>query len=368
MKTFQAVFNDSVEGVFGISLVEDPAMEGQFIALKKHEIQLKEIDKEQRILMGLVLEPNKPVYRNQNGEEFNIVFNEDTIKDLSYHFFKNNNQKNSSIEPEEEIQGVTFTESWIVEDPKIDKSAIHGFSYPKGSWVAVMKVDNDEVWNDYVKTGKVLGFSIDAMLSLKEVNLKSDIMSEVKKDQKSFMAELKALLGLNKPETKEVKFGSVKSAEGDITFEYDGETPVAGAAVWVMAEDGSKVPVPAGEYPLEGEMVLTVSEEGIIAAVGKGVEDGLENDAPGTAPDSILNQVQEQIKSLTIKYDKHIEENDLKISETEQKLADLLKENVELKKEVLELKEQPAAQKTILVTEQVALNKNGRLLSKLRNN
>ena len=63
----------------------------------------------------------------------------------------------------------------IVENPEVDKSTNFGFSYPKGSWLAVMKVDSDEVWNDYIKTGKVQGFSIDAMLSLEEVNLKSNI-------------------------------------------------------------------------------------------------------------------------------------------------------------------------------------------------
>ena len=76
MKTYQATYNPKLNGgVYSISLVESPAMEGLFIALsKQEEIQLKEV--EQRILMGLVLEPNKPIYRNQNGEEFNIVFNE----------------------------------------------------------------------------------------------------------------------------------------------------------------------------------------------------------------------------------------------------------------------------------------------------
>ena len=76
MKTYEAIFNEKeTKGVFGISLVENPAMEGNFVALNKQEkIQLQEIDKEKRILLGLVLEPNKPIYRNQNGEEFNIVF------------------------------------------------------------------------------------------------------------------------------------------------------------------------------------------------------------------------------------------------------------------------------------------------------
>jgi len=167
MKTYLAKFNPKVNGgVYAISLVENPAMEGLFIALsKQEEIKFAEVDKEQRILMGLVLEPNKPVYRNQGGEEFNIVFNEETIKELSHNFFKLGYQQNSTIEHEKEnkIDGVTFVESWIVEDSEIDKSANFGFSYPKGSWIATMKVDSDEVWNNYVKTGKVQGFSVDAL-------------------------------------------------------------------------------------------------------------------------------------------------------------------------------------------------------------
>ncbi len=100
MKTYEAKYDPlKNKGVYGISLVENPAMEGLFIALSKDEpIQLKTVNEEQRILMGLVLEPNKPIYRNQNGEEFNIVFNEQTLKDLSYGFFKNNNHSNSTIE------------------------------------------------------------------------------------------------------------------------------------------------------------------------------------------------------------------------------------------------------------------------------
>jgi hypothetical protein len=65
MKTYEAVFNQAKnKGVYGISLVEDPAMEGNFIALSKEaKIEFKTVDEEQRILMGLVLEPNKPIYR-----------------------------------------------------------------------------------------------------------------------------------------------------------------------------------------------------------------------------------------------------------------------------------------------------------------
>jgi hypothetical protein len=74
--TYEIKFEEGkVDGVFGISLVEDPAIQSNFIALSKQQkIQLSTIDNEKRILLGAVLVPDLPIYRNQNGMEFNIVF------------------------------------------------------------------------------------------------------------------------------------------------------------------------------------------------------------------------------------------------------------------------------------------------------
>lgn len=329
MKTYQAKYNPLTnKGVYGISLVENPAMEGLFIALSKDEVlQLKEIDKEQRILMGLVLEPNKPIYRNQNGEEFNIIFNEETIKDLSYGFFKNNSHSNSTIEHDvkQNIQGVTFTESWIVENPTNDKSNNFGFSYPKGSWVAVMKVDSDEVWNDYVKTGKVQGFSIDAMLSLEEVNLKSNI------EMSNTNTLLERILLALTPKQAEVKLGSMKLMDGSVTIEFEGEEMKVGDAIWVTADDGTKVPVPVGEHPMEDGTILVVEQEGIVKEIkpasepqgepapaqDMGGEDGkVSNDA------KIASEIESAIKSILIKYTAQ----ESKIAELENQITELSKQ------------------------------------------
>jgi len=373
MKTYEAIFNEEkVDGVFGISLVHDPAMEGVFVALnKQEEIKFAEIDTEQRILMGLVLEPNKPIYRNQNGEEFNIVFNEDTIKDLSHNFFKSSSHKNSSLEHDdsEKITGVTFVESWIVEDSKKDKSANFGFSYPKGSWIATMKVDNDEIWNDYVKTGKVKGFSIDAMLSLKEVNLKSEIsMSEIKTGFDTLTDRLMVALNLKEVEVAEVvevkvSLGMMKSAEGNINFEYEGEVLEAGVGIVAIAEDGSKIPVPVGEYELEDGSILAVAEEGIVASVGQPevaeAPAELEQEPASSAPvaQDVIGEVESAIKSIMIKY---AEDNKVVVDELKAQIT-------ELKNQVVEFSEQPAAQKIKSQPQvKVELNSKGRILNKLR--
>lgn len=367
IKTYEAVFNNANnKGVYGISLVEDPAMQGNFIALsKKAEIKLQTVNEEQRIIMGLVLEPNKPVYRNQDGEEFNIVFSEQVIKDLSHNFFKQGFQTNSSIEHSDNIEGVTFVESWIVENSEIDKSANFGFSYPKGSWIATMKIDSDEVWNDYVKTGKVLGFSVDAFVTLKEVNLKSNI--EMAEEKKDMFADLKIWFTENILNKKEIKLGSFKTSDG-VEVMFDGELLEVGGAVWVQSEDGSRVALPVGEVQLEDGRVVVIAEEGVVAEIKEATQPDApaEMSEPVSAPQATAKEVTDAIKSVLIKYS---EDLDVKFNDINTKLSEVLKENETLKGQIVELSEQPASKPIKSKPEQsIKLTKKGRILEAIRNN
>ena len=152
---------DAQSGIDAVSVVESPAIEENFIALSKHEVELKEVNAEKRILMGAALIPNKKIYRvNNKKEEYYIYFSEDTVRQAMELFFKNGNQSNATYEHKDAVKGMTVVESWLIEDEVHDKSKKYGFSLPKGTWMISMKVDNDEVWND-VKDGKVKGFSIE---------------------------------------------------------------------------------------------------------------------------------------------------------------------------------------------------------------
>lgn len=181
---------DEQSGIDAVSVVESPAIEENFVALSKHEVELKEVDKEKRILMGAALIPNKKIYRvNAKKEEYYIYFSENTVRQAMELFFKNGNQSNATYEHKNAIQGMTVVESWLIDDPKSDKSQLYGFSLPKGTWMISMKVDNDEVWND-VKLGKIKGFSIEGYFADKlEMSL------EQKKNQ-DLIAELSKLLKL----------------------------------------------------------------------------------------------------------------------------------------------------------------------------
>ena len=119
MDTYNVVFDaDKDLGVYAVSVVETPAMESQFITLKKQQIQLAEVDEKKHILAGVVLIPEKDVYRNQDGREFNIRFSADTIEQVANNFIKNGYQGNSSLEHQDQLQGVSIVQSWVVKDPR----------------------------------------------------------------------------------------------------------------------------------------------------------------------------------------------------------------------------------------------------------
>tara|TARA_R100000697_G_scaffold229_1_gene584 strand:+ start:2629 stop:4191 length:1563 start_codon:yes stop_codon:yes gene_type:complete len=153
---------DELAGIEAISVVENPAIEEDFIALKNHqEIKLAEVDKEKRILLGPLLIPNKPIYRKNQEDEYYIYFSRETVRKASEGFLMKGNQSKSTIEHQHSIKGLTLVESWLVEDEVHDKSRKYNMNVPVGTWMGAIKVNNDEVWNEYVKTGKVKGFSVE---------------------------------------------------------------------------------------------------------------------------------------------------------------------------------------------------------------
>jgi hypothetical protein len=162
MKVLELIIDekDFKSGISAMSVVESPAIEENFIALAKHEVELKEVDAEKRILMGAALIPNKKIYRRNKEEEFYIYFSDKTVRQAMELFFINGNQSSATFEHKNAIKGMTVVESWLIEDEKMDKSNLYGFNLPKGTWMISMKVDNDEVWQQ-VKDEKIKGFSIE---------------------------------------------------------------------------------------------------------------------------------------------------------------------------------------------------------------
>ena len=167
MKIIELILDeeDFEAGIEAISIVESPAIESDFVALKNQEIKLAEVDKEKRILMGALLIPDKPIYRTGEDGEYYIFFSKETINKASQLFLQNGNQSNSTLEHAKPLDGLTLVESWIVEDKVKDKTALYGLDVPVGSWVGSVKVNNEKVWQEYILTKKCRGFSIEGFFA-----------------------------------------------------------------------------------------------------------------------------------------------------------------------------------------------------------
>ena len=175
---------DEQSGIDAVSVVKSPAIEENFVALNKHEVALKEVNEEKRLLMGAALIPNKQIYRHNGKEEYYIFFSEKTVRKASELFLMRGNQNNATYEHKQELNGMSVVESWIIENEKTDKSRLYGFDLPVGTWMISMKANNEDVWKD-VKEGKVKGFSIEGYFADKyEMSLedkrKQDIIEQLK--------------------------------------------------------------------------------------------------------------------------------------------------------------------------------------------
>ena len=185
MKIIELILDEESElGIEAISVVENPAIEEDFIALKSQEIKLAEVDGEKKILMGALLVPNKPIYRRNGDDEYYIYFSKDTVEKASQMYLMQGNQNNSTLEHQYELNGLSLVESWIVEDKVHDKSVKYGMDLPIGTWMGSVKVNNDKVWNEFVKTGKVKGFSIEGYFADKMERPKENIEEELDEDEK----------------------------------------------------------------------------------------------------------------------------------------------------------------------------------------
>ena len=228
---------DEVSGIEAISVVENPAIEENFIALKNQEFKLAEVDKEKRILMGAALIPNKPIYRQNGEQEYYIYFSQATVRKASELFFINGNQSNSTLEHQLELKGLTAVESWIVESEQ-DKSRMYDLNVPMGTWMVSMKVNNDDVWKK-VKAGEVKGFSIEGYFAdklerpnepVKESKMSKEEIAEAK------IEELKQLFTNQK-----VKLGVIQDFKKSFDKANDGGLKIGETLIDALSKAEQKI-------------------------------------------------------------------------------------------------------------------------------
>ena len=184
MRLVELIIDEDAElfGIDAISLVENGAIQSNFLKFKKQAVTLAEVDADKRMLIGAALIPDKPIYRQDGDSEFHVYFSKNTVRKAMELFFKFGNQNNTTLEHEHKLNGLSVVESWIVMDKDKDKSSYYGLDVPVGTWMVAVKVENEAIWNDYIKSDLVKGFSIEGYF-IDKMNTKTEeeILSALEK-------------------------------------------------------------------------------------------------------------------------------------------------------------------------------------------
>ena len=195
MKLFELTIDDNQDEVFAISLVENPAIESDFIYFGKEAQMFASVDNSKRTLIGPILIPDKKILRVEaDGSPYEVFFTKDTVQKLAQQYLKDKYTDSTTLEHDGKIKGVSLVESWIKEGKINDKSNLYGLNLPVGSWVGMFKVDNspagNAIWDNYVKTGKVKGFSIEGLFSHKLVEAAAIVDEELIKILKAEIGDI----------------------------------------------------------------------------------------------------------------------------------------------------------------------------------
>lgn len=164
--------NPEDSAVLAMSVVDEPAVESEFVYLSKQKIDkfVALENKERHMIYGCALRPDFPIYRRDEEEEYYLEFSKDAVEKLARNFMVNGLQQNFTQAHRSEVEGITITESWIKADMEKDKSIALGLDaeLPVGTWFIGAYCNNADVW-DKVKAGTYHGFSVEAIVDVNEL-------------------------------------------------------------------------------------------------------------------------------------------------------------------------------------------------------
>lgn len=281
LPTYKIVVNadDDTTGVYAVSLVDQPAIEVDWIALSKQISDYYfQANKDKQMLFGPLLIPNKLIYRrDENGNEYNIVFDEETIQIIADKYNENKLGDVFNFQHSNEKVEAALLQNWITGE--VDKSQEMGFELPKGTWFGGVKVKNEKFWLEEVKTGLVKGFSVEIKAGTELIEMCKECMQNEGPCWEGYeQIGTKIVDGKEVPncvpidknkmttevDKNKINLMEVKTRDG-LTLTWDGDAAV-GKDIFIILEDGTKSPLADGEYELEDGTKI-VAQGGKVAEI-----------------------------------------------------------------------------------------------------
>ena len=335
--TLRATFDPTnpLEGVFVVSLVEDPAIGSLFFPFGEEKINLSILDAPQHKVIGCVLRADYPILRiDGEGKYYNLVFDKETIYELTQHFVKYNNTGNVSVlHNGVPIGGVELTQLFIKDKSKgIDPVGFEEVS--DGSLFAEYKILNEEVWKG-ICNGVYRGFSIEGVFEVEPLGSRSEPMKMQKVNQDKNQDKNKFnIFNMSKLRDKLakmlLKFDSISTDKADLFYDHEGEL-VVGDEVYTYNEAGDRVPVADGEY-LSDNIVYDIENSKVTEIKRFETPDPAKEDleampADPAAPEATPEEMPKEDPKVA---DPKVTELESKVTELESKVTELVSKVEEL--------------------------------------
>ena len=335
---YEALISSEDDGIVTISLVEEPAVESDFVCFAKDTgkqlFALK--DSAEHLITGCLMKADTPIYRNDNGYEYYIVFSKEVIQTMAQKMLADSTFKNIDTQHNGELlpQGaLTLMEVYIKDSNKgIDPNFV---DVSDGSLMVTFRINDESIWQECVGGDYLNGFSLEGFFDTKQIDF-----SIIKPNKtKSFKMRIKEML-----RRMLAQFGEMSMDELTLYYEGDGELEVGTVVTDI---DGN--PVVDGEYH-NAEMTVTIVNGKVdaieyIEKEEEPVEEPAQDEELEEEPvvEDVVVEEPETVEEVVDEpeTDEEVVEH---VVDIEKELADLRSMIEELKKRVDELVAEPVAQ------------------------
>ena len=274
LPVYQAVIGDEKCGMLRISLVDDPAVQSNFVAFSKdqqpRQLMYAVQDEDKRLVLGVVMRADFPIYRREpltddKEVEFYIIYKADTIRTMAEKYLAENRQNLVNIMHEKgsEVEGVQMVQ-YFIKGAGLNPEGFDNIA--DGSLFAEFHVTNDEVW-DAIKDGTYRGFSLEGLFDLEPetdkdfvqevVDTLDGIFSRIFKHSKTYKnMKMKGLLA--RLAKALVEMGNLTTDKGILAWDGEEELKV-GDAVFIEDSEGNRSTPEDGDYTTEDGRVIVVA-------------------------------------------------------------------------------------------------------------
>lgn len=274
LPVYQAVISDEQCGMLRISLVDDPAVQSNFVAFSKNQ-QPRQLmyavqDEDKRLVLGVVMRADFPIYRREpladdKEVEFYIIYKADTIRTMAEKYLAENRQNLVNIMHEKgsEVEGVQMVQ-YFIKGAGLNPEGFDNIA--DGSLFAEFHVTNDEVWNA-IKDGTYRGFSLEGLFDLEPetnkgfvqevVDTLDGIFSRIFKHSNTYKnMKMKGLLA--RLAKALVEMGNLTTDKGILAWDGEDELKV-GDAVFIEDSEGNRSTPADGDYTTDDGRVIVVA-------------------------------------------------------------------------------------------------------------